>query len=87
MEIKLLDVEEVFRSLLEGRISREAADRWAYSVLQASEADSLIFVPAGEQEKIWRGVMYLYGIDTKDTPNSYLHSLEDIQRAFAEKLR
>lgn len=86
MEIRLTEVRQVFQGVLEGRITREAADRWAYSIVQAYEARNLVFVPVEEEEKIWSGVMYLYGIDSKDAPDSYLHTTDDIRKALNEKL-
>lgn len=86
MEIDLDTVRRVFSDVLEGRITREAADRWAYGVMQQSELGSLTFSPQTEKDRIWDGVMYLYGIDNTVAPGQYLHSDEDIQSAMAAKL-
>jgi hypothetical protein len=67
-------------------MSREAADRWAYSRIQQLESGLLIFEPVADKDRIWSGVMYLYGIDSIDEPGRYFHNDNDIQVAMEEKL-
>lgn len=81
MNVSLWDVKNVFLAVLANRMSREQADRWAHSVLVASESNSLVFIPSADQETIWSGVMYLNGIDSMDSPGVYLHNEEDIRNA------
>ncbi|MEX8505361.1 hypothetical protein [Leptothrix ochracea] len=86
MEIDLEAVRRVFCDVLDGRMTREAADRWAYDVVQQSETGSLMFSPVNARDRIWEAVMYLYGIDTMEAPGQYLHTEEDIRLAMAAKL-
>lgn len=86
MDLTVEDVRAVFRDVLNGRMTREAADRWAYSLIRASELGELVFVPVKDKECIWSGVMYLYGIDTMEAPGKYLHTDEDIQLAMRSKI-
>lgn len=86
MEIDLETVRRVFCDVLDGRMTREEADRWAYGVMQQAEAGSLTYSPVTAKDRIWEGVMYLYGIDNMVAPGQYLHSEEDIRSAMATKL-
>jgi hypothetical protein len=86
MEVDLQAVRQVFEDVLNGRMLREQADRWAYAVVQEEETGVVTYWPLGVRERIWAGVMYLYGIDTKKAPNTYLHSDDDIREAVAAKL-
>lgn len=86
MEIDLHTIRCVFQDVLSGRLSREQADRWAYSVVQQEEAGTLKYSPAADKARIWAGVMYLYGVDMMNAPNEYLHSDEELQAAMKEKL-
>jgi hypothetical protein len=86
VEVDLETARRVFRDVLDGRMTREAADRWAYGVVQQSEAGSLTYSPVTAKDRIWKGVMYLYGIDTMEAPGQYLHTEEDIRLAMAAKL-
>ncbi|MDT4329325.1 hypothetical protein ACQE3E_07080 [Methylomonas sp. MED-D] len=86
MEITLEVVRSVFVDVLEGRMTREAADRWAYAITRESESGTLTFAPHEEMARIWAGVMYLYGIDTMEEPGEYLHTEEDIRTAMQEKV-
>src|ERR1700760_3650050 len=86
MELDLQAVSRVFEDVLNGRMSREQADRWAYAVVQEEETGVVKFSPPRERERIWAGVMYLYGIDTMKAPNAYLHSDDDIREAMMENL-
>jgi hypothetical protein len=86
MEVDLLAVRRVFKDLLSGRITREQADRWAYVVMQKEDAGVLKYMPPGDRECIWAGVMYLYGVDTRKGPNEYLHTNDDVMTAMKAKL-
>lgn len=86
MEIDLNMVRQKFTDVLEGRMSREDADRWAHTILQQEELGELNCVPTSDKTRIWAGVMYLYGIDAKDSPNEYLHTDEDIRLAMNSRL-
>jgi hypothetical protein len=86
MEVDLQAVRRVFEDVLNGRMAREQADRWAYAVVQAEETSVVAYLPPRDRERIWAGVMYLYGIDTMKAPNAYLHSDEDIREAMTASL-
>jgi hypothetical protein len=86
MEVDLKAVHRVFEDVLSGRMSREQADRWAYAVVQEEEIGVVTYSPPGERERIWAGVMYLYGIDAMKAPNAYLHSNDDIREAMMASL-
>jgi hypothetical protein len=81
MEIDLQGVRRVFEDVLNGRMSREQADRWAYTVVREEETGVVSYAPADERDRIWAGVMYLYGIDAMKAPNAYLHCNDDIRLA------
>src|SRR5260370_29142857 len=86
MEVDLQAVRRVFKDVLNGRMLREQADRWAYAVVQGEETGVVRYSPPRERERIWAGVMYLYGIDTMKAPNAYLHSNDDIRGAMMARL-
>jgi hypothetical protein len=86
MEVDLQAVRQVFKDVLNGRMSREQADRWAYAVVREEETGVVTYSPPRERERIWAGVMYLYGIDTMKSPNAYLHSNDDIREAMMASL-
>ena len=86
MELDLQTVSRVFEDVLDGRMSREQADRWAYAVVQEEETGVVKYSPPRERGRIWAGVMYLYGIDAKKAPNAYLHSDDDIREAIVANL-
>jgi hypothetical protein len=86
MEVDLELVRRVFEDVLNGRMPREQADRWAYMVMQEEETGVVTYSPPRERERIWAGVMYLYGIDTMTAPNTYLHSDDDIREAMTASL-
>src|SRR5882757_2544126 len=83
MHVDVETVRWVFEGVLSGSISREQADRWAYAVVREEETGVVTYSPPRERERIWAGVMYLYGIDTMKAPNEYLHSNDDIREAMA----
>lgn len=86
MKIDLQTVRQMFEDVLSGHISREEADRWAYALVKEDEARTLIYSPSSDRDRIFAGIMYLYGVDLKDSPDSYLHSEDDIRTAMEKKL-
>jgi hypothetical protein len=50
-------------------------------MVREEENGFVTFAPAYEWERIWAGVMYLYGIDAMKAPNVYLHSSDGIREA------
>ena len=86
MHVDLETVRRVFEGVLSGSISREQADRWAYAVVLQEETGVMTYSPARERERIWAGVMYLYGVDTMKAPGEYLHSDNDISAAMNAEL-
>lgn len=86
VEIKLETVRSVFHDLLHGRMTREAADQWACDVMQHQDNGSLIYSPFNEEDRIWDGVKYLYGVDVQVAPGEYLHTDEDIGIAMVKIL-
>ena len=82
MNISRKDVRAIFRAILDGHMSRDAADQWAYSVMKEQEAGTLVYIPRLDEERIWDGVMFLYGIDNKPSPEGdFIFSDEDIRDA------
>jgi hypothetical protein len=86
VEVDLQAVRRVFEDVLSGRMTREQADRWAYSVVQHEEAGNLTFTPPSDKQRIWAGVMYLYGVDAMESPGEYLHTDWDIRTAMEAKV-
>jgi hypothetical protein len=82
MNISRKDVRAIFRAVLDSSMSRDAADRWAYSVMKEREAGNFVFVPAFDEQPIWNAVMFLSGIDLKHSPTGdFLESEESIKDA------
>jgi|SRR5882724_110607 len=86
MHVDLQTVCRVFENVLNGSMSREQADRWAYAVVLEEETGIVTYSPPHERDRIWAGVMYLYGVDTMKAPGEYLHSDSDISAAMNAKL-
>jgi hypothetical protein len=86
MHVDLQTICRMFENVLNGSISREQADRWAHAVVQQEETGVMTYSPPQERDRIWAGVMYLYGVDTMKSPGIYLHSDADISAAMNAKL-
>jgi len=86
MEVDLQAVRRMFEDVLNGCMSREQADRWAYAVVKEEETGLVEYAPPRARERIWAGVMYLYGIDMMKAPNAYLHSNAEIREAMMASL-
>jgi len=85
MRLTKEDIQKTFTCLIDGRLSREEADRWAYQRMQAFDNKSLVFEPTVDESFLWDAIQYLYGIDTKVSSDEYMHSIEDIKETYKEK--
>lgn len=82
MQISFDNVANWFEGLLSGTKSREDADSWAWQAMQAQDSGSLEFTPATDEQRIWRGLTYLCGVDLLSAPGTYLHTADDIRTAY-----
>ena len=74
MNITLDDIRKKFDALQSGLESREEVADFALRAMKADDAQSLK-MDAASSDKIWEAILYLSGVDLKDTPDSYLHSV------------
>lgn len=82
MKVSSRDVSDIFNRLISGQLSREDADRWAYSLIQQSDQGKVEFLPPEDEKRIWAAIMFIYGVDLKESPGIYLHSENDIKGAY-----
>lgn len=77
MNITLNEIRMIFNNLINEIISREDAAKWAQIRQQAEDAGQLEYEPPQEEDRIWKGIQYLLGVDLKEDPITYLHTVED----------
>ncbi|MGX4200245.1 DNA-binding protein [Bacillus sp. JK74] len=58
--------------ILNGQAAREEVSDWASEYVSAGD-------PAVEDETVWEMLVYLSGFDLKDSPDAYLHTLEELR--------
>ena len=83
--IHLNEIKAVLKELLGNKISRETAADWALKLRESEDSGSLEYIPKESEQIIWKGILFIEGIDLKDSPNSYLHNNFDIE-LFLRKL-
>ena len=74
MKVTLGDIRKKFDALQSGGESREEVADFALRAMQADDAGTLEMEPVFS-DKIWKAIIYLSGVDLKDTPRTYLHSV------------
>ncbi len=84
MEVTLDQVRSVFGDILQNRMTREEASVWAFSVISASDNDSLTLIPNEKKDKVWKGIVFLGGVDLIGISDGYLFNEEDIIFAMTE---
>lgn len=78
MQVSLEEVRQIFNSLINGEIDREHASEWALTRLFANDENDLEYEPKCEKERIWKGIVYLTGVDLLNgKEGDYFHCLED----------
>ena len=86
--VKKINIENtlsVFISLLNGTMSREKGADWAKELREYDDSNAIIYEPQEAEALLWDAIIFLEGVDLKDTPHTYLHNEEDITKEF-EKL-
>lgn len=85
IRITVADVAARFEAILSGSLTRDAADRWAYSMMQKDDVGELEFFPTGDRDRIWMGITYLAGIDLPNPwQEGYLQSDADLRAAYED---
>nr|WP_211484895.1 DNA-binding protein [Bacillus velezensis] len=58
--------------ILNDQAAREEVSDWACEYVAADD-------PAVEDETVWEMLVYLSGFDLKDSPDAYLHTIEELR--------
>jgi len=77
MQVTLQDIQGTFAELESGSKSREEIADFAGRAMKADDGGLLRMAPSSEAARIWRAITYLSGVDIKESPESYLHCIED----------
>ncbi|MDP0483756.1 hypothetical protein [Bacillus subtilis] len=70
-EPKLIECINKIKSVLNGQTTREEVSDWAGTYVYADD-------PEVEDDRVWDMLILLSGIDLKDSPETYLHSTDDL---------
>ena len=57
-----------------------------FSVISASDNDSLTLIPNEKKDKVWKGIVFLGGVDLIGISDGYLFNEEDIIFAMTERI-
>jgi hypothetical protein len=77
VKVALDDLRSTFDDLVAGSRSRESIADFATEAMKANDLRELVFEPAAAEDKIWDAILYLLVVDLRDSPSTYLHSVED----------
>lgn len=86
MQLTVAMVSDVFEKVLDGRITREQANLWAYEMMLNDDHGIVEFSPPAEEDRIWAGVKWLLGADLEIAPGEYFHPEGDIREAWTDML-
>ncbi|WP_254610270.1 DNA-binding protein [Bacillus tequilensis] len=70
-EPKLIECINKIKNVLNEQATREEVSDWAGTYVYADD-------PEGEDDRVWDMLILLSGIDLKDSPETYLHSTDDL---------
>lgn len=76
MNLSFSDVINIYQAIIDGRMTRGDADRWAYARVNADESSSLIFIE--DEDVLRKHLMFIYGIDSQESPGEFIHSDEEL---------
>ncbi len=70
-EPKLIECINKIKSVLNGQTTREEVSDWAGTYVYADDSEAA-------DDRVWDMLILLSGIDLKDSPETYLHSTDDL---------
>lgn len=70
-EPKLIECINKIKRVLNGQTTREEVSDWAGTYVYADDSEV-------EDDRVWDMLILLCGIDLKDSPETYLHSTDDL---------
>lgn len=73
MKVSLADIRDKFDALVSGSETREAVADFATQAIIADDNSSLECAPPSDRQKIWDAIVYLSGVDLKNSPDEYFH--------------
>jgi hypothetical protein len=80
-KLTIEDVKTKFLDVIQGKISLEEANDWAWNMMQIDELEQLEY-ESKDSEIIFEGLGYLHGVDLQEAPGSYLHSMKNVEDKF-----
>lgn len=84
IKLKLIDVKQVFSDVIQKRVSFEEASLWAFKMMNMDESGQLEIDRNDNKSKIFEGLSYLSGVDLQTDPDTYLHSMYDVEKEFKD---
>lgn len=83
MKITIDEIRKKFINLINDAESREDIANFAARAIEADDNGSLE-IEEDIDDKIWKSIIYLSGVDLLEGPNDYLHSKENFIDAMRE---
>lgn len=77
--VSVEDLSRAFDDLISGSRTREEVSDWARDLRLAADDDRLRFEPESVRPRLWEAIIYLEGVDLKDSPSTYLLGSEDFE--------
>ena len=77
--VNLNYLKMILFSILENKISREKGSEIAFELRQLSDRNYLKYEPIDKEDLIWDTILFIEGLDLKDSPETYLHNDNDIK--------
>jgi hypothetical protein len=74
MQVGPNDVSVMFDAVVSGRLERENAEAWAQRRVDALDAGSLVFVPAGDERRLLSAIELLLQVTERDEAGDYVYS-------------
>jgi hypothetical protein len=74
-----VEVEDHLAALADGRLSREEASDWARPFVVEDSTH-----PSSMDSSVWQGLLQLNGADLRESPNDYLHDVDDFKKWLAD---
>ncbi|WP_103865327.1 hypothetical protein [Aquimarina sp. I32.4] len=80
--INIKEIKSILEFILSDQISREEGSKLAFELRELSDNNLLDYSPKKDEDLIWEAILFIEGLDLKDSPNTYLHNEYDIKSYF-----
>lgn len=86
-KISIQGIVRLLTEVLNHERTREEVSNLATTYRHQLEQGTAVYDPVSDESVIWEAILFMEGIDLRDSPEDYLHNESDVHIFLSELLR